>query len=246
MGFNQERYFFLSGLISISLFMALLFSIGYTLVASPKIEQFALKQSDYISISILDEQVEVQADTVAETLPEDSKPAEEKEVVVKPEPVPDISDLFSQIKVDERPVKPKEETKRSDELNLLEKELTKKRETHRFSDKVSKVELVKPSVKMIPQGGSSGPLVNEYHGKIQSLLYTYFRPPSGTVGESARIRMKISATGKLISYKVVSYSGNGSFNSEVDWLKDRLNSIRFPEHPDGKDAVLECILTAKE
>ncbi|HLD23007.1 MAG TPA: TonB C-terminal domain-containing protein [Sulfuricurvum sp.] len=204
-----------------------------------------MTQSEYVSVSIMEPNAETQKNSEPQPS-EESAPVQEEERIAEPEPIPEISDLFSQVKAEKSTKKPKEDTKRTDELNALEKELRERKESPRFSDKVSKVELVKPSVKMIPQGGSSGPLVNEYHGKIQALVYTYFRPPSGTAGEAARIRMKISAEGKLISYKVMSYSGNGSFNGEVDWLKDRLTSIRFPEHPDGKDAVLECILTAKE
>lgn len=243
MSFNQERYFFLSGLISITLFMVLLFLAGYSLAVSPAIEQFAMTQSEYVSVSIMEPANEAQKSPESQAVLEKSEPVQEEERIVEPEPVPEISDLFAQVKPDTTPKKKPEENK---QLNALEKEVLERKGSPRFSDKVSKVELAKPSVKMIPQGGSSGPLVNEYHAKIQALVYTYFRPPSGSAGEAARIRMKISAAGKLISYKVMSYSGNGSFNGEVDWLKDRLNSTRFPEHPDGKDAVIECILTAKE
>jgi protein TonB len=246
MSFNQERYFFLSGLISITLFVVLLFLAGYSLAVSPAIEQFAMTQSEYVSVSIMEPTNEAQQSPEPQAAPEKSEPVQEEEIIVESEPIPEISDLFSQVKAEKAPKRPQEDTKRRDELNALEKELLERKESPRFSDKVNKVELAKPSVKMIPQGGSSGPLVNEYHAKIQALVYTYFHPPSGSAGEAARIRMKISASGKLISYKVMSYSGNGSFNGEVDWLKDRLNSTRFPEHPEGKDAVLECILTAKE
>ncbi len=249
MDLNQERYFFLSGLISLSLFIAFLFLAGYSLIISPKIEHYAMFQSDVINVSIAlsdtkatdkvepESKVEPQmADTVPETV---SEPTEQ------PEKIPEISDLFAQVKPQKTPKKPLEVTKENEQLNALEKELLKHKDSPRFSDKVSKVELAKPSVKMVVQGGSTGPLVNEYHAKIQALVYTNFHPPAGSVGEMARVRMNISASGKLIGYKVISYSGNGTFNSEVDWLKDRLNTIRFPEHPEGKDTILEFILTAK-
>lgn len=250
MGFNQERYFFLSGLLSIALFITLLFLVGYSLTVSPKIEQFAMTESAYISVSISPnvatptKPIEPEAQ-LPSPAPE-SEPAPIEESAPPPEAVPEISDLFSQVKPQKKLKKTSEESKRREELSALEKEVLTHKETPRFSDKVSKVELAKPSVKMVPQGGSTGPMVNEYHAKIQGLVYTYFRPPAGSAGEMARVRMSISASGKLIGYKVIRYSGNGSFNSEVDWLKDRLNAISFPEHPDGKDAVLEFILTAKE
>lgn len=248
MGSNQERYFFLSGLISFSLFIMLALLAGYSLVLSPKIEQFALVKSDVINVSIAFSETKAteQSEPEPSITPTESEAVQEEEKAVEPEPVPEISDLFAQVKPDKTPKKKEDNSKRNEQLNALEKELLERHETPHFSEKVNKVSLAKPSIKMIPQGGSTGPLVNEYHAKIQALVYTYFRPPSGSVGEAARVRMSISASGKLIGYRVVSYSGNSAFNNEVDWLKDRLNSIRFPEHPDNKDTVLEFILTAKE
>jgi protein TonB len=246
MSFNQDRYFFLSGLISITLFLVLLFISAYSLVLSPAIEQFSMKKSEYVSVSLMESTI-AEVQTISEPLaaPDEPEPAEEKPTVEEEE-IPEISDLFSQVKVEKTPKKTREESKHREELNALEKEILEQKDSPRFSDKVSKVDLAKPSVKMVTQGGSSGPLVNEYHAKIQALVYTYFRPPAGTAGEAARVRMSISASGKLISYKVISYSGSRSFNSEVEWLKDRLVSVRFPEHPEGKEAILEFILTAKE
>lgn len=247
MNLHQERYFFLSGVISFSLFIIVLFLAGYGIVLSPKIQQFAMTKSDYISVSIMP------AAKPKETPPPVNvastplaQPVQEEVPETKPETVPDISDLFSQVKPQKVPPKKADSTKRNDELNALEKELNKRTDSPRFTDKLNKLELVKPSVKMIAQGGSSGPVVNEYHAKIQGLVYTYFHPPSGTVGQIARVRMNISADGKLLSYKVLAYSGNTMFNGEVDWLKERLNTIVFPKHPEGKEAVLEFILTAKE
>lgn len=245
MDMNQDRYFYLSGLISVSFFFALLFFAGYSLILSPKIEQFAMIKSDVINVSIAISDTKKAEQSVPEVVnaPAEPEHSQNEESSAEPEKVPDISDLFSEVKPQKAP---QEDNKRQEQLNKLENEILTRKETPRFSDKVSKVELAKPSVKMVVQGGSSGPIVNEYHAKIQGLVYTYFHPPSGTAGEVARVRMNISASGKLTGYRVIRYSGNSSFNGEVDWLKDRLGAIRFPEHPEGKDTVLDFILTAKE
>ena len=248
MGSNQERYFFLSGLISFSLFIIFILLAGYSLVLPPKIEQLAMVQSDVINVSIAFTETKAteQHEPEPSIMPTEPEAVQEAPKPAEPESVPEISDLFSHVKPDKMLKKKEDEAKRNEQLNAMEKELLERHETPRFSEKVSKVSLAKPSVKMVSQGGSTGPIVNEYHAKIQALVYTYFRPPSGSVGEAARVRMSISATGKLIAYRVLSYSGNSSFNNEVDWLKDRLSSIHFPEHPDGKEAILDFILTAKE
>ncbi|MDD2950286.1 MAG: TonB C-terminal domain-containing protein [Sulfuricurvum sp.] len=249
MGFNHERYFFLSGLISISLFVFLLFLAAYNLIFSPKAEQFAMTKSEFISVSlaVTNTKSEDHSEPTPQVKVQKTEPEREPEKpIAQPEKTPDISDLFAQVKPQKTIKKPLEDSKQNEQLNKLEKELLTHKDTPRFSDKVNKVELAKPSVKMVVQGGSSGPIVNEYHAKIQALVYTNFHPPAGSAGAVARVRMNISGSGKLISYRVLSYSGNSSFNSEVDWLRDRLSAIRFPDHPEGKDTVLECILTAKE
>ena len=248
MGFNHERYFFLSGLISLSLFVFFLFLAGYNLIFSPKVEQFAMTKSEFISVSLAVNNIKSteHSEPTPQAEAQKIEPAPEPEKpVAQPEKTPEISDLFAQVKPQKIPKKPVEDSKQNEQLNKLEKELLTHKDTPNFTDKVNKVELVKPSVKMVVQGGSSGPLVNEYHAKIQALVYTNFHPPAGTAGEMARVRMSISSSGRLLGYKVISYSGNVTFNGEVDWLKERLNSIHFPEHPEGKDTVLEFILTAK-
>jgi periplasmic protein TonB len=249
MNFNQERYFFLSGIISFSFFLLLLFLISYSVILTPKIQQFAMVQSDVINVSIALSEVKASKESVSEPKiqPQSQKTEEKVEPVTQPpERVPEISDLFAQVKPDKAMKKESEDPKRLEQLNALEKEVSNRKEISRISDKVNKLELAKPSVKMVAQGGSTGPLVDKYYATIQGLVYANFHPSIGTEGEVSRVRMKISASGKLIAYKVITYGKSGTFNSEVDWLKDRLSSIRFPEHPDGKEAVLEFILTAKE
>lgn len=211
-----------------------------------------MTKSEFISISIFPNPTPSADQSNPE--PQLPAPAEASEPVTppveeappKPDPVPDISDLFAEVKSEKPPKKPREEPKRNEQLNQLEKELSTRQETSRFSEKVSKVDLSKPSVKMSQQGGSTGPVVNEYRAKIQALVHNAFRPPAGTVGKEARVRMTISASGKLLRYKVIRYSDSGPFNTEVDWLKERLESVRFPDHPEGRDTVFEVILEAKE
>lgn len=248
MDLHNERYFFLSGLISLVLFFFLLVLIGFSVLASPKIEQFAMTQSDVVSISISISDTPSRTEPLQEMPEPKSEPADEKPAPIeeqKPEPEPEISDLFSNVKPQVEPKKKSNAFER-EALNALEKEILSPQEKQRFSEKVKNIELVKPGMKMVVDGGSSGPIVNEYHAKIQALIYTHFHPPAGSQGQAARVRIKISAQGKLVSYRVVAYSGSSVLNNEVDWLKERLESLQFPPHPDRKEAQLECILTAKE
>ncbi|MDD5052714.1 MAG: TonB C-terminal domain-containing protein [Sulfuricurvum sp.] len=261
MGLHEDRYFFISGIISISFFFFLLFIFAYSNFLPTKIEQAAMNKSEFISVSISMSKAKEKSIAVAETKPtmELEKTISESEQTVpevariqsKPvktsEPTPEINDLFSNVKPEKIVQKPQHDTKRLDALNALEKKvLTQNETTSNISEKVKNIELAKPMITMVVQGGSSGPAVNEYHAKIQGLVYANFHPPTGTQGQMARVKMYISASGQLTVYKVISYSSNGTFNSEVDWLKERLSRLIFPVNPDGKDAVLEFILTAKD
>lgn len=248
MNSHHDRYFFISGFISISLFLLILLLAGYAVRNSAKIEQFAMVQSDTISVSIALSEEKGQIEPAAETAepPSEPEPAPVPPEKKSAEKSPEISDLFSQVKPRIEPQKNADRTKRYEGLAALEKELTASAEKQRFSEKVKNIELSKPGLKMVVQGGSAGPVVNEYHAKIQGLIYTHFHPPAGSAGQAARVRIKISPGGKLVSYKIIAYSASTSLNNEVDWLKERLGTVVFPPHPEGREAVLECILTAKE
>jgi protein TonB len=249
---TKERFFFISGLISLSFFALLVLLVGYSLLSSTRIEQFAMVRSDTVSISVAlsDETPQAQPQS-PQTPPPAAEPEPKTEAVEetkpqKAEPVPEISDLFSQVKPKNEPKKPQESTKRNEALAALEKELSTPTEKQRFTDRVKNIELSRPGLKMVVQGGSTGPVVNEYHAKIQGLVYTHFHPPAGSQGQAVRVRIRISAEGKLLSFRVMAYSSNPSLNQEVDWLKERLETVVFPNHPENREAHIEVILMPKE
>ena len=253
MSLNDERYFYLGGGIAFAFFTFLVALIGYTVIAPSKIEQFALTKSDYVSVSIdISTSKPVSKPVVKSEV--EPKPQEEKPDPVKAvnppneqkQSVPDISDLFSKLTPQKTPKKPDENNQKLEALNALERQLNNHSNTPQLAEKVKNTTLAKPSIQIVSKSGSSGPLVNEYHAKIQALIYANYYPPTGSQGQSARVRIYLSATGKLSGYRVIAYSTNQPFNNEVDWLKDRLGNIMFPPNPDGKDSVIEIILTAKE
>ncbi|MGZ8546375.1 MAG: TonB C-terminal domain-containing protein [Sulfuricurvum sp.] len=261
MHLDTNRFFILSGLLSFSFFALILAVIGWQVLVAQKPESFALIQSDAITISLLPS-LSNQPESISEPLVplSDFQPSVEKtpqktsqktpekmpqKNVVKSEQVA-VSDLFSTIKTNNPPKKSKEDKKQLSLLNALEeKVLTSKRDSKLF-EKAKSLDLAKAGVKVVAAAGSSGPVVNEYNGKIQGIVYSHFHPSSGTEGFSARVRITLSPDGKLLSYRVISYSGSSVFNAEVDWLKERLAHVSLPSHPNGDEAVFEIILTAKE
>ena len=254
MNVHQERYFFLSGVISISFFAALLIMIGYTLYLTPKADVFAMTQSDVINVSIelsetkVTEESHLEAPvTPIEPDPQsvDTKeakllPAEPKPILSDSKPTPKISDLFGEVKAQKNVKHHQEDLKRREELNELENEILTKKETPRFSDKVKSVKVLK--------GGSTGPTVDKYYAMIFAFVEKNFNPPLGTVGSKASVLVVLGPSGELKSFQILSYSKNKMFNNEVDRLVERLSQLSLPPHPEGEDSRLkfELMKTAKE
>lgn len=248
MNLHYQRYFLQSGIITFFLFGLIISFFMSNILHSTKPDAFAMTKSDVISIS-LENTPSVVSKVMSPSVPEVQKPVKEIEKVSKDstpsqEIVPEIDDLFATVKTTKSKSKPIDNLKQISELNALEEKiLTTKRDSKVF-DKVKTLELAKSGVKMV--SSSTGPAVNEYNAKIQGIIYANFHPASGTEGFAARVRITLSPDGRLLGYRVISYSGNAVFNAEVDWLKERLRQVVLPQHPKGEEAVFEIILTAKE
>lgn len=248
MNLHYQRYFFQSGIITFFLFGLILSFFMSDILHSSKPDAFAMRKSDVISISLEDTPARV-SEMMSPSVPlvqQFAKEVEKVPAVSTPvkEIVPAIDDLFATVKTAKNKPKPIDNSKQMSELNALEaKILTTKRDTKLF-DKVKTLELAKSGVKMV--SSSTGPEVNEYNAKIQGIIYANFHPANGTEGFAARVRISLSPDGRLLGYRVISYSGNPVFNAEVDWLKERLRQVGLPQHPQGEEAVFEIILTAKE
>ncbi|MDP3301552.1 MAG: TonB C-terminal domain-containing protein [Sulfuricurvum sp.] len=252
MNLHYQRFFLQSGIITfLILGLILSFFIGGLLKTS-KPDAFAMTKSDVISISLEDKPSLVSTKASQHSVPSapepviepksvEKNPAEENEV--KPV-VPEINDLFASVKVSKTKPKTPDNTRQLSELNALEKKILETNRDSKIFDKVKTLDLAKSGVKMMTL--SSGPAVNEYNAKIQGVIYANFHPASGTEGYAARVRISLSPDGRLLAYRVISYSGNTVFNAEVDWLKERLRQVGLPPHPQGLEAVFEIILTAKE
>lgn len=253
MHIDSQRYFYLSGFITFGLTALIILSIGMRFFSISTPQSFALVKSETISISLYDSPHKNSLNDPLPVHEQVEQPATQEEKTDAPEPivqetskVPEITDLFSTVKPSKENKKPNEKSNILSNLNTLEEKVLSTKRESQFSEKVKTLDLAKSGVKMAAASGSTGPQVNEYHAKIQGIIYTNFHPASGTQGYAARVRIAVSAEGKITSYKVLSYSGNAVFNAEVDWLKERLRQVGFPAHPMGEDSVFEIILTAKE
>jgi protein TonB len=249
---RNERYFYISGALSFLLFGIVTLLFVSMVFMGTEVKSYALKKKDYIAVSLtlptqMTSMNRAKPDTRptpkhAETKPESSaKPVAPAET--------DISSLFSDVwtqKVDtKKKIEKKKDTKR---LAAIEKRIktATKSETSSASEKLEKLELVKPTIKLVGSASSSAAEVNEYFAKIQAFVYEHFFPPAGSEGSSAKVRIWLDASGKMDDYRVIAYSGNALFNSEVDRLKQRLESVDFPGNPESRSIAIDIILIVQE
>ncbi len=250
---SSDRYFYLSGFISISLFVLFLVLFISMVLQQEKLKQFALKKDNYISISI-DTPL-----TNKKTFKKNVKkePPKPKQEIKKEEPEPiekpvvqkktedkkkNISDLFASVSTQK--IVEKKEKKPVIDKKLLSK-LSKQTAKKMVSESATASSMMK-KIEITSQSASTSPDVNEYLAKIQAIIYEHFYPPMNSEGYSAIISIQFDSFGKILSYKVLTYSGNDMFDSEVDSLKVRLQALTFAKHPQGKSENLKIILKSQE
>ena len=215
-------YFYISGLISFSLFAIVLFSFFYMMFSKVKINSYALKKDNFISISL--ETPKVKNTTVVKQ--EKTKVKEEIETSSKviSENI-DVNDLFNdvwakKIVPKKKKIKPKN-TKRLMEIQKTIKKV-KNNQVKSISKELEKIDKINND--KFSKASSSANEVNEYLAKIQALVYKYFHVPPNTEGNSVKTVIELNALGKVIDFRVLNYSNNQALNDEVDRIKKRLQN----------------------
>jgi len=250
---KNNSFFYLSGLISLFLFIFFLFSFGYMLFKSNKIKSYALKKDEYISISvdIIEPKKENKENIIKDkNLQKTSKSNSLATVSKTKHKDVDISDLFSnvwtkKVKIDN--TKPK--VKSLDKRRILEitKELkVQKKDTDKKISKSIKNLVTAKSSKKVKKVSSSAVEVNEYLAKINALVYKYFNPPQNSQGHSVKAVIELSPIGKVLDFRILNYSSNELLNRECNKLKARLSDVIFPVNPQNRSSRTIVILTAKE
>jgi len=251
---KNDSYFYLSGLLSLSFFTAVVLLFSLLVLSGQKVRSYALQKQKYIAVSVdLSQKIPTQNSAKPAPVPE-PKPKSEPEPVPEESvrKIPDISSLFSTVSskkiiYKKKPVK-KKSIVNDRRVAQMQKRIktTEKRKSSDAKKKIDNLKLAKPSVKEVGASSSGGAEVNKYYAKIQAFVYQHFYPPANSEGTSAKVRIWLSANGRLSDYRVMAYSGSSMFNREVDQLKQRLSAIAFPRHPKGKSLVLDIILVSEE
>lgn len=236
---RNNPFFYLSGFISLSLFTFFLFLFLYMMFSSDKIDTFAMKKDNYISISLeIPKVVTKKSNKNVNTAPKEVAAPEKVQEV-------DVVDLFSDVwtkKIRKEKVKPKD-TKRILELQKKIK-TSKSKDVESITEKIKSLDQSEVSDENNPTSTASQ--VNEYLAKINAIVYQNFNPPQNSQGNSVRAVIELSAIGKVIDFRILSYSSIESLNQECDKIKERLKRVVFPKNPQNKSSRTTVILTSKE
>lgn len=253
---NKDSYFYISGFISLSLFTFFIAIFFIAIIMSKDVKSYALKKDDFVSVSL--DMINVQSTNVkkavdAPIVKEIEKPVVKEEEQEKTEMTPqkkeiNIDNLFSQIWT--KDIK-KEDKKIEKEIDKrVMQELSKKslKSTENKVESVSsKIEKVNSKDKAEKDSKSStGSEVNEYFAKIQAIVYQYFTPPENSQGKMVKAVIELDSFGKVIDFRILTYSDSDSFNSECDKIKGRLTNVLFPKNPDNKSGTYKINLISQE
>ena len=208
------------------------------MIKGSQIESFALSKDNYISISM-----DIQPKSSKATKKSVQTPVESA-VSEIPQDV-DVNDLFSDVwtkKIQKKKVQPKDSKRIIDIQKKIK--TTEANSVESISQKVNDLENVKSNQENSPS--STGNEVNEYLAKIQALVYKYFSVPPNSEGYSVMAYIELNSIGKVMDFRILTYSANDALNAEVDKIKNRLKSVVFPINPQNKSFSTKVILKSKE
>ena len=212
------------------------------MVSSESLKQYALEKKEYISISLEIPKVQ-------------KKSAKKAPVKLDSNPVPtplkqeevNVDDLFSDIwtkSIKKKKKEPKKVDKRRLQAIAKKIEKTKNKKVESIANKYENAKIKSDNEKLAKS--SSANEVNEYFAKIQAIVYKYFYPPQNSQGHTVKAVIALGALGKVLDFRILTYSSNLDLNNECDRIKQRLLSVVFPVNPKNESGNYTILLTSKE
>ena len=227
---DNNKYFFISGFISLALFSFFLLLFFMMLFSSIKIKSYALNKNNFVSISL--DNIKTKELVRKETASSLVQPTQEP-VDIPSENI-DVNDLFSDVWT-KKIIKKKEKPKDLKRIAQLQQQVP-------LSQK--NVAEIKEE-KQVPSS-SNAEEVNEYLAKIQAIVYEHFNVPANSEGNSVKALIELNSIGKVIDFRILTYSSNDALNKEADKIKKRLLNVVFPINKQNKSTKTIVILTSKE
>ncbi|MDA7817749.1 TonB C-terminal domain-containing protein [Sulfurimonas sp.] len=223
---RENSYFYLSGFISLSIFILVLFLILLSITPN-RTTSFSLNKDDFIAVSI---------NLTSKNFKQ--RYYDKNDV--------NIDNMFSDLWT--QGVKKQKETPKNDNKRVLQ-QIEKKIKTVDKNSVKSVSDLfdtLDTSKSEDNTKKSTGNEVNEYLAKIQAIVYKHFFPPQNSQGNSVKSVIELNAIGKVIDFRILNYSANNALNNECDKIKSRLLNTVFPKNPDNVSGTYIITLTSKE
>lgn len=237
---DNQKYFYISGLISLSLFSLFFATFVVMLFQVKDIKSYGYKKKNYISVS-LDMPLDVHPVKKSK-----STSSQIKSSTVSKSKNIDVNNLFSDVwtqKIDHKVEKKEVNSKR---INEIQKQIKLKENAKVSPAQNSVKEKNDLQDESTQSASSSAEEVNEYLAKIQSIVYQHFIVPPNSQGNSVKTLIVLDPFGKLLDFRVLNYSSNQALNEEVDKMKERLKLVVFPVNPQNRVTKKVVILISKE
>lgn len=236
---NNSYYFYLSGLLTLFLSLIIFMMFFFFLFDVKKIDSYALKKDNYISISLDVPALRAnKSQKKAQSASQESVSEEEVQDV-------DINDLFSDVWT-KKIVQKEKKSVNSKRLQEIQKKIKKvaSKNTKTQDNKLNMQDDM--NADKSEESASSANEVNEYLAKIEAIVYEYFNVPANSQGSVVITVIELNTLGKLLDFRVLTYSQNSALNAEADRIKERLKNVIFPINPQNSSSRVIVKLKSKE
>lgn len=250
---GDDKLFYLSGALSLLLFLLSILLFGAVLFPLDSAKSFAQTKQDFVSVSLhVMDLPKPSTDKGKTPAPQQASAASETPLVTTPDTPQDVSSLFDDVwtkDISKKKTQKKQPEDTAKRIASIEKRLKASKPTTQSTaaaDKIAALKLVKTSVAIESGSTSAASEVNEYYAKIQAIIFNHFYPPANSEGNSAKVFLRIENDGTLSDARILVASGQRVYDREIEALLRRLEAVDFPTPPDTQAIELKIILTAKE
>jgi len=237
----DKRFFLISGLFSISIYL-LTIAIGlYFLNNLDQLKKFAIKQKS-IEVSLLEAPKikkefnnKKEVKKVKKSQVENKKTKNKKVGSRSPKEQIDISKLFSTINKSKKVKNSQNSKKSSFQPSRFKGEGSKKSE---LAQNILKKMDIKDVSKILAKTNieSVDGEYDQYFSKIYEILYKYWLPSQESAGNRAKVKIIIDIDGKF-DYNILLFSSSEVFNKELVEYLEYLKIKKFPAPKDGKKEI---------
>ncbi len=239
---RDSKVFFLSGIASITIYIALIFSVLLCLNNSQsRVKKYTDTKKNFIEVSISENK------KIKKYIPKKKKIVYKKRIIKKHIRKKTkikkhihktnnlLSSLFKNINTAKYIKKVKDENvtkniKINQNNRIFQKRISLKQENKKSATKIIKtLSLSNIDANINKNTGE----YNKYIGKIQDILDSKWQETPGTIaGNSATVTVKIDKFGNF-SYKIDTLSYNNEFNAKLQNFLESMQNEKFPAYKNG-------------